>query len=234
MEIMCANPNLDQLSEGRLSEIVESSHSDIIVFPEYLLELVNIPEVITDKMIIWGSKKDEGQNRIFIQQDNQIRSRAKICLTPWEKDLKAGDELEVFTFNGLKIAIAICFDIEFPALSVKLKKEKIDVLIVPSATETILGYERISRCASARAVELGCAVITCHLIGQTQNELIDVNVGNHNLYLPSQSAFLDFRRFSDLAIELSGEVIHTYNIPVEKIRAQRNLRDETNPCLEEI
>jgi predicted amidohydrolase len=77
-----------------------------------------------------------------------------------------GSELRLWEFAGLRFAVVICLDIEIPEISARLRGEGVDVLLVPSATETVLGVERVDRCASARAVELGCIVGVCHLTGR--------------------------------------------------------------------
>jgi predicted amidohydrolase len=153
-------------------------------------------------------------------------------MTTWENELYEGKELTVFNFEGLKVAILVCFDVEFPDIASRLKKENIDLLIVPSATETKLGYERVSRCASARAIELGCVVVTAHLIGKSENDMIDVNVGNHNIYYPSQSQFESYESKTHL-LQTSGEVIQKFHLPINEVRNQRQLYNETNPCLKD-
>jgi predicted amidohydrolase len=69
--------------------------------------------------------------------------------------------LRVWEFGGVRFAVIICLDIEIPEISAKLRGRGVDVILVPSATETILGVERVDRCASARAVELGAIVGVC-------------------------------------------------------------------------
>lgn len=231
MEVTCICPDLEKLSTEYLTELIEKATGDIIVFPEYLLELVDRPKIKNDKLIIWGSKVKRNKNQLYIQNKKEKLNYSKMCLTPWEKHLNAGEEICVFDFNKVKIAVLLCFDVEFPKLAKKLRKEEVDLLIVPAATESALGYERISRCASARAIELGCAVITCHLIGRSDNKVIDENVGNHNLYLPAQSLFEGFRRMYENPILEFGEVIQNFHIPLQQLRSQREILDETNPAL---
>jgi predicted amidohydrolase len=87
----------------------------------------------------------------------------KLHLTPWESAFSPGDTLHLWHFAGLRIAVIICLDIEIPELSARLRDEEVDLILCPSATETVLGVERVDRCASARAVELGCHVAVSHL-----------------------------------------------------------------------
>lgn len=231
VEVTCICPDLKRLSSDNLKELIVKARGEIIVFPEYLLELVDRPKIKSDKLIIWGSKIKKNKNQLYIQNKNEKLNYSKMCLTPWEKELRAGEELLVFEFKKMKVAVLICFEVEFPKLSKKLKKEDIDLLIVPAATESRLGYERVSRCASSRAIELGCAVVTCHLIGRSDNELIDENVGNHNLYLPAQSLFNGFQRMYENPLLEYGEVVHNFLIPIQRLRAQKEIFDETNPAL---
>ena len=107
----------------------------------------------------------------------------------------------------------------------------VDVILVPSATETVLGVERVGRCASARAVELGCVVGVCHLTGKTEVELIDVNVGRTGVYWPSQAAFRDAPRWSESEIIESG--IHKQRLILDPklLQVMRRMPLETNPSL---
>jgi len=100
---------------------------------------------------------------------------------------------------------------------------------VPSATETILGVERVDRCASARAVELGCIVGVSHLTGKAASELIDENVGRTAVYFPSQAAFRAEPRWVEGDIATSGVQKQRVVIDPRALEVMRRMRQETNP-----
>ncbi|MDB6139152.1 MAG: nitrilase, partial [Verrucomicrobiaceae bacterium] len=128
-------------------------------------------------------------NRAPVIAGGRLIIQDKLYLTPWEKAFRRGNALRVFEFLGLRIAVLICLDIEVPELSVMLRGQGVDLILVPSATETLLGCERITRCASARSVELCCAVVVAPLVGRCASELVDENLGRTACYQPSQRAF---------------------------------------------
>ena len=90
----------------------------------------------------------------FIMPDGKIRNRTpmlidgrdiiqdKLCLTPWEAHLDGGDIIEIFEFKGAKCVNLICLDSEIPATFALLKEAGgIDVIFVPSATESMMGVD---------------------------------------------------------------------------------------------
>lgn len=232
LSIIAACPDL----EGDIFNQVRmlcASPADVLVLPEYLLELSGFePFVIPGKFVVFGSKITGGRNRLFLSDGLDVHAYDKQRLTPSESHLQAGREPAVFNFKGCKIAVLVCFDIEFPELAAQLRPHAPELLLVPAATETNLGYERVNRCASARSVELGCAVITCHLIGQSQVTLVGSNVGCHHMYLPSQSLFSDHQRHAGFVQpHRGGHIRADFSIPIDAIRRQRALIGETNPSL---
>ncbi len=231
LKIALISPDLEKLTQDTVKDYL-SLHSDcdVVVFPEYLQELKQMTLPLTkDQFVIFGSRIEDGKNILLINNDGKMLKLSKQKMTPFEIHMKAGKESGIYDFKGVKIGVMICFDSEFPELVSKFKG--VDVLLVPSATETVLGYERVNRCSSARSVELGCAVATCHLIGETENEMVDVNVGENNLYLPSQSLFLHKTRSEIHPHIKKGPVVRVYEIPLKEIREQRKLVEETNPAL---
>jgi predicted amidohydrolase len=162
-------------------------------------------------------------NGVYFYQD-------KLHLTPWESAFEPGESLRLWTFAGLRIAVIICLDIEIPELSARLRDAEVDLLLCPSATETQLGVERINRCASARAVELGCYVGVSHLTGTSDSALIDVSLGCAAFYSPSQSAFKEMSRSIQTPIHEHGH--HHLSVAIDKylLDVSRRLRVETNPA----
>ncbi|MCB1236279.1 MAG: hypothetical protein KDM91_14515 [Verrucomicrobiae bacterium] len=155
----------------------------------------------------------------------------KICLTPWEKSFAGGESLKIHEFLGWRFAVLVCLDIEIPELAVQLREQAVDLLLVPSATESILGCERIARCASARAVELGCYVAVAHLTGgDPALDLIDENLGRTAFFAPSQAPFLETEREARGKIHRDG--FHRTRVVADPaaLAAMRADRVETNPA----
>lgn len=102
--------------------------------------------------------------------------------------VRPGAGLAPFAFRGGRAAVAICYDVEMPEFSAELKREGVQLLLVPSATSGERGLGRVARTASARAVELGAAVLVSGLRGEQAGWK---NLGGAALYLPSQRSIDD-------------------------------------------
>lgn len=172
------------------------------------------------------------RNRTPILVEGREILQDKLCLTPWEAHLDGGNELQVFEFKGAKCVNLICLDIEIPATADLLKGiGDLDLLFVPSATETVMGVERIARCASARAVELGAAVIVSQLVGEIDNEFIGENYGQASLYLPSLAATDSVTRVDERGIKREGNKIERFEVDLDLLKVARADKKTTNPAL---
>lgn len=200
------------------------------VYPKLVSEL----ESVTDKMAVLGSVPcvENGQllNRAIIFCEGKFTFQDKLCLTPWEDMMDAGDSAKIVTYKGYRCATLICLDSEIPALGERLKKENIDILLVPSAVADILGIERIGRCSSARAVELCAYVFTCSLIGGQDDDFIGANVGPASMYLPSLEEFKHMPRMVQSETFTSGEHQVRYDVDMALLKEAKEFRLQTNPA----
>lgn len=169
-------------------------------------------------------------NRAPVVSDSSAIFQDKLCLTPWESQFAGGDTIEVWTFREWRIAVLICLDIEIPEHSALLRGVGLDALLVPSATETVLGTERIARCASARAVELGCHVVVAHLTGRTNSVIVDENVGRISCHSPSQSPFLEMQRCDEGEMHVAGFHRRRFVLSRRPLEVMRRMHAETNPA----
>lgn len=118
----------------------------------------------------------------------------KLCLTPGEADpedwnLSPGDAFGVVEWRGLRLGIAVCLDIELPALSTILAGLDLDVILVPSNTSSLAGYHRVFDCAKARAVETQAIVCVVGTVGRVDYvEAPGDNVAGAAVYLPCEDA----------------------------------------------
>lgn len=192
--------------------------------------------VFPGKGVVFGTAPFEERdgllrNRAVLWCDGEEGWQDKVHMTPWEEGFAGGNALKVFTLRGFRFVVVICLDIEVPELSVALRSRGVDVVLVPSATESVLGVERVGRCASARAVELGCYVGVCHLLGRADSELVDENVGRVGWCCPSQAPFADDAREHGSEVVAEGFLSARFCVdPARLARMRRRLR-ETNPSL---
>lgn len=114
-------------------------------------------------------------NRSYLFSPNQkIGHQDKCVITPYEVDegiLSQGTTLQLFETHLGKIAICICYDVEFPSIVNILTQAGAKILLVPSYTSSIHGFYRVFLSCRARALENQCYVIQSALIGQTDVEI---------------------------------------------------------------
>jgi len=112
----------------------------------------------------------------------------KLQLTGFEKQtdvIDGGDALKVFVLDGIRVGIAICYDIEFP-LPVRAQCEAgAGLLLVPSCTDTAAGATRVRVGALARALENRAFVAQAVTAGEAPwSPALDVNTGEATIYAP--------------------------------------------------
>lgn len=118
----------------------------------------------------------------------------KIIMTPFERDwgVTPGGPLRVFETAIGRIAIAICYDSEFPLLVRAMAEAGADLLLVPSCTERVSGSYRIRAGACARALENQMAVVTSPTVGDALwSPAVDRNMGAAGVYVPADVLLSD-------------------------------------------
>lgn len=205
------------------------------LFWQTLLPQIQSELPANDKAVVMGTVPffdactNSVYNRAPILTAGRIHYQDKLHLTPWENAFRPGQALHLWSFQGFKVAVIICLDIEIPEISSQLRGSGVDLILCPSATETILGVERVDRCASARAVELGCHVAVTHLTGKAQSDLIDENVGRLAYYAPSQAAFRKAPRWIETDIFDQGMQKLRIEVHRKPLDTMRRMHVETNP-----
>lgn len=224
---MGLEPLVGERTSRRLAEVFWHD-----LFPT-LKSLLTRPDkaVVLGSAPFWDPECCVLHNRAPVLVGGRELYQDKLHLTPWESEFTAGEELRLWDFAGLRFAVVICLDIEVPEISVKLRGSGVDVLLVPSATETVLGVERVDRCASARAVELGCVVAVSHLTGRADSALIDESLGRTAVYFPSQAAFGESPRWIEGEIVTQGVQQQRVRIEKHALDVMRRMKQETNPAL---
>jgi predicted amidohydrolase len=175
-------------------------------------------------------------NRASVLIESIWRFADKLHPTPGElveappiPPIKSGDMLPLFGFRGGTAAVVICFSLEMPEVSAVLKQEGVQLVLGPSATEDEDGVARVLRASSARAVELGAAVLVAPLIG-VQDEW--KNRGSAALYLPAQKG-IDHRPQESVR-RTEGIAHDDFVIPWKALldlRRQADQKPETRPFL---
>jgi predicted amidohydrolase len=123
-----------------------------------------------------------------------VGEQEKIIMTPFERDwgISAGGPLRVFDTSLGKIAVAICYDSEFPLLVRAQAEAGAEVVLVPSCTERISGYYRVRTAAAARALENTIATVQSPTVGDAPwSPAVDHNAGAAGIYVPSEHGVAD-------------------------------------------
>lgn len=115
-------------------------------------------------------------------QDKQIMTRFE--REDW--DVIGNPGLKLFETPIGKLGILICYDSEFPLLGRVLADAGAEIILVPSCTDTIAGFNRVKIGAMARALEGQCVLVQSPTVGNVDwNPAIDENRGIAAIYAPA-------------------------------------------------
>lgn len=128
-------------------------------------------------------------NRAMMLAPNGARAAAdKQILTLWEREdmgMIPGAPLCVYETTLGKIGVLICYDSEFPLLARALVEAGAEMLLVPSATDTLAGFHRVRSAGLSRALEGQMPVLHSPTHGAADwCETLDENIGAAGVYLP--------------------------------------------------
>lgn len=136
------------------------------------------------------------RNRAYLfMPDGALEYQDKLIMTRFENEqwlIHGGKELKCFDTEVGKIAINICYDSEFPLLARKQVEMGVNLILVPSCTDTLAGFHRVKIGCQARALENQCYVVQSCLVGNAPwSEAVDVNIGSAGIYTPVDRGFPD-------------------------------------------
>jgi predicted amidohydrolase len=172
--------------------------------------------------IVAGSTFEEEQGRIYnvaflLRRDGTLERQAKLHITPSERKwwgVEAGSRLNVFETDCGRVAILICYDVEFPEVARVASGKGADILFVPFNTDDRTGYLRVRICGQSRAIENQIYVVLSGCAGNLPAvENSDIHYAQSGIYTPSDIAFdrdgiaaectpnIETMVFSDLDIE---------------------------------
>ncbi len=132
---------------------------------------------------------------LFVFPDGSILSQDKLTMTRFENEewmIAPGSGLQVFDIGKTRIGVTICYDCEFPAIATRLAESGVEVLLVPSCTDTLAGYHRVRIGCQARALENQFYVVQSPTVGEcADSPSVDVNVGAAGVFLPPDRELVD-------------------------------------------
>ncbi|HSG28331.1 MAG TPA: carbon-nitrogen hydrolase family protein, partial [Candidatus Krumholzibacterium sp.] len=107
----------------------------------------------------------------FFTPSGNVYTQDKLHITPAERNeggIEPGEAIRIFRTPLARIAIQVCYDIEFPEVSRLLTLAGVEIIFVPFFTEEKKAYYRVRHCAQARAVENFVYVVMTGNVGNMQ------------------------------------------------------------------
>lgn len=151
--------------------------ADVILFPEQFSRGRGLEGVLDgakaaageDRLVVLGNAphRNPGEefvfSRAYVLSGGAWQSVDKLDPTPAERGakppVKPGLRLPLFRFRGGTVAVLAGSSIAKSEIAASLKKRAPQLVIVTAPAEDAEGAARLARSASARAVELGAAVV---------------------------------------------------------------------------
>lgn len=127
-----------------------------------------------------------------VAPSGRLGRQPKLHMTRFEREwqIEPGTGLNVFSTDFGRMAVAICYDVEFPELVRAAARAGAHVLVVPSCTDDRQGFLRVRYCAQARAIENQMYVVQSSTVGSLPMvPAVSLNYGQAAIYTPSDFAF---------------------------------------------
>lgn len=148
--------------------------------------------------IIGGSHFTVEDNSLYniaylFRRDGTLGKQYKLHVTPAEKHwwgVKGGDQVEVFDTDKGRIAIQVCYDIEFPELARIAVEKGAQMIFVPFCTDERYAYLRVRYCAQARCIENQIYVAISGSVGNLPNiDSLGIHYAQSAIFTPSDIGF---------------------------------------------
>jgi predicted amidohydrolase len=128
----------------------------------------------------------------FFTPSGNIYSQDKLHVTPDEREewgITPGEVLKVFDTHYGRIAVQVCYDIEFPEAIRLLTLAGAKVIFVPFSTDEKKAYNRIRVTAHARAIENYIYTVIAGCVGNLSSRQYLLNYGQAAVFTPSDFGF---------------------------------------------
>jgi predicted amidohydrolase/ribosomal protein S18 acetylase RimI-like enzyme len=201
---------------------------ELTKFTDQYMEFFNSMAIKYNVNIIGGSHFTMENDRVYnvsflFRRDGTMESQHKIHITPGERrwwGVQPGSEPKVFDTDRGRIAINICYDVEFPELARKMTDMGAQILFVPYCTDERHGYMRVRVCAQARAIENQIYVAIAGTTGNIPSiPNMDIQYGQAAILTPSD---FPFARDGVAAVsEENAEMVVIADVDLEQLRRAR-------------
>ncbi|MFT9257458.1 MAG: carbon-nitrogen hydrolase family protein [Acetobacter sp.] len=169
----------------------------------------------------------------LIAPDGQVAFQDKHVMTRFENEswgVRAGDLPGVFETPWGKIGTSVCYDSEFPMLARAQIEAGAWLILVPTCTDSMHGFNRVRISAQARALENQCFVAVSPTVGLAPwLATLDENHGCAGVYGPVDRGFPADGIMAEGTLDQGGWVFVTLDpATLDEVRengAVRNCRD---------
>ncbi|MDA0989240.1 MAG: GNAT family N-acetyltransferase [Verrucomicrobia bacterium] len=195
--------------------------------PQYL-EMFTELAIRFNINIIGGSQfsieKESLYNVAYLfKRDGSIDKQYKIHITPAEWKwwgVTGGDKVEVFNTDCGRVAIQICYDIEFPELSRIAAAKGAQIIFVPFNTDDRYGYLRVRHCAMARCIENHMYVAMAGPVGNLPFvNNADIHYAQSGIFTPADIPFSRDAIAAECSPNIETLVMH--DVDIELLRRHR-------------
>lgn len=185
--LSCVKPTRPGLAARRLADFT----------PQYL-ELFSQLAIKYNVNVVAGShflvEQGDLYNVAFLfGRDGTIGKQYKLHITPSERKwwgVAPGRKVEVFNTDCGKVAIQICYDIQFPEATRIATQKGAQMIFVPYNTDTRHGYLRVRRCAMARCIENHIYIAVSGCTGNLPFvENADIHYAQSGIFTPADVEF---------------------------------------------
>lgn len=160
----------------------------------------------------------------LFRRDGTIDRQYKLHITPNEQrwwGVVPGNRLTVFDTDRGRIAVLVCYDVEFPELARMARAEGANILFVPFNTNDRPGYLRVRSCAQARAIENQVYVAIAGCAGALPFvENADIHYSQCGIFTPSDVGFARDGVMAESTPNI--ETVLTDDVDVELLRRNRH------------
>jgi len=167
-------------------------------FTEDYIKLFTELAVKHNVNIIGGSHFVEEEGLIYnisylFRRNGTIDRQHKLHITADEKKwwgIQPGSGLNVFDTDCGKIAILVCYDVQFPELCRAVVEKGANIIFTPFCTDDRQGYLRVRYCSQARAIENQIYTAIAGAVGNlTHVEKTDTQYAQSGIFSPSDFPF---------------------------------------------
>lgn len=196
--------------------------------PEYL-EFFTRMSIKYNVNIIGGSQFTVEDDRLYnvaylFRRDGTIEHQPKVHPTPAEVrwwGVSGGDAIRVFDTDRGRIAILVCYDVEFPEMARIAAGMGAKILFVPFNTDNREGYLRVRYCAQARAIENSVYVAISGCAGNLPFvDNADTHYAQSGIFTPLDYAFARDGIAGECTANIETLVVH--DVDLEALRRNRH------------